>query len=91
MRKLYNSVEDMRSNKMTVNFDVLGALMKYRVISDLYGTSIIGIEWSGTMDRHTKFAKELSKIDHLTTNGRHGSVLSFSRRFGDHGLLFGFL
>ena len=75
---------------MIVKFDVLGALVKDKVIGDLYVTSIIGIGWCGTIERRTTFTKELPKLNHLITSRRHGSVLSFNRRFGDCRLFFTF-
>ena len=45
----------MLTNEMIIDPNVLGSLVKNRIVDDLYGTYIVSIGWSGTKDRNTEF------------------------------------
>lgn len=75
---MYNAGKDMLTYKAIVDFNVLGSLMKNRIVCNFYGTSIISIERSGTKNKKIKVVKELSKPNQLTTCRRHRYVFSFS-------------
>ena len=48
----------MLSDEMTVNFDILGAFMKYRIVGYLNGIAIVSIERSMAKNRFTKFPEK---------------------------------
>lgn len=45
---------------MIVNFNVLDSLMEDWIVCNLYGASIISIEWSCSSKENTKFLKEVA-------------------------------
>ena len=47
MKKMNKALLDFLVNYMTINFDVFGTLMKYIIMRNLYGTSIIAMTHRG--------------------------------------------
>eukprot|EP00268_Persea_americana_P064713 TRINITY_DN8545_c1_g1_i6.p2 TRINITY_DN8545_c1_g1~~TRINITY_DN8545_c1_g1_i6.p2 ORF type:complete len:118 (-),score=17.01 TRINITY_DN8545_c1_g1_i6:541-894(-) len=88
MRKKEKSGENILANEMTINFNVLGPLMKDEITCNLNGASIISIKGSCLANWNTKFSKEATKPKNLTASKRHRFVFSFSRRFRHCSLLF---
>lgn len=54
---MYYFEEDLLTNKMLVDFNVLGSFMGGRIGGHLYCIGIVSIECSGPKDNNTKFTK----------------------------------
>ena len=66
-------------DRVTVNLDVLGVFVIDRVGGNLYGTSVVGMEWSTMNGRETELYEETTQPNDLGACCRHGSVLGLSR------------
>ena len=58
MRKRYHSTFQSVSNRMTINFNVLGALMENGIGGNLNSTSVISMKRSRSSLRKPKLLKE---------------------------------
>jgi hypothetical protein len=77
------------TNHMTINVNVFGTLMKNRIGSNVKSNFTVTIKES-RLEWNLQVSEKVSKPYNFTAGGRHGSVLSLSRRTRDCGLFLGF-
>ena len=78
------------SNKMAINLNVFGALMKYWIFSNTNCSSIMCIDRCCTSCMKTDIWKSPAKPKDFLISSRHSMILSFGRRFQDLILFFTF-
>jgi hypothetical protein len=77
------------SDKVKINFDMLGALMLNGVEGHVDSTDVVAIHESSATERGMKFQEELAQPCGFDNSIRHTSILSFSTRPRDDVLMLG--
>ena len=83
-----SSTGDMLANKMTINLNMFGAIMKNIIVSNLNGTLIVTVERGRSRGRNTHISKEPAKPEKNLRKISKSSVFSFGARAGSEGLFF---
>ena len=87
MRQSYLLGNNMLTDEVTVNLDVLCSFMEDRVVCNSGSTGIVPMERCGTTNKNTQFTQKAAKPDNFSTGGGHRSIFCLSRRFRNGGLL----
>jgi hypothetical protein len=75
-----NPFENLITNKMTVQLNVLSSFMEYGVCSNVKGCLAITIKKRRLRMTNVEISKQSPKPCKLTTSSSHSSVFGFCRR-----------
>lgn len=79
------------TNKMAINLNMLGSLMKNKIFNNPNGTFIIVMKRCEDLLRKSKIKEQSTKPDYFRTSSKHGTIFRFSGRFGNFVLFLAFL
>lgn len=81
----------MLINKMTVDLDMLGALMEDIIMCNIDGTLVVTVKRSGMFDMVAHVMEETMKPYQFRCGMCKGTVFGFGRVVRDHKLFLAFL
>ncbi|GMP27824.1 hypothetical protein CsSME_00003642 [Camellia sinensis var. sinensis] len=86
--KMNSTTCNMLSNEMAINLNMLGAIMKNIIVSNLNGTLIVTIKRGSARRGNTHISEEPAKPEKFLSSISKGSVFSFGAGTGSEGLFF---
>ena len=79
--------DNMLTDEVTINFNVLRPFMKDRIISNSGSTGIVPMKRCRTTNTDAEFTEKTAEPDDFSTGGRHRPIFGLSGRLGHSGLL----